>query len=57
VIANPLQPNLHDFSEFEPRELSAPTFDYAWLDHYFTAPDQEAHLITVAGRTASFAPV
>jgi predicted acetyltransferase len=59
VIANLLQLYLHDFSEFEPRELSAHgTFDYAWLDSYFTtAPDREAHLITVAGRPAGFALV
>jgi predicted acetyltransferase len=56
VIAQLLQLYLHDFSEFEPRELSAHgTFDYAWLDSYFTAPDREAHLITVAGRPAGFA--
>lgn len=49
---------LHDFSEFEPRELSADgTFDYLWLDGYFTAPDREAHLITVSGRPAGFALV
>ena len=57
-IANLLQLYLHDFSEFEPRELSAHgTFDYAWLDSYFTAPDREAHLITVDGRPAGFALV
>ncbi len=56
VIANLMQLYLHDSSEFEPRELSAHgMFDYAWLDSYFTAPDREAHLITVAGRPAGFA--
>ena len=56
VIANLLQLYLHDFSEFEPAELSAHgTFDYAWLDSYFTTPDREAYLITVAGRPAGFA--
>jgi predicted acetyltransferase len=56
VIANLLQLYLHDFSEFEPRELSAHgTFDYQWLDSYFTVPEREAHLITVAGRPAGFA--
>lgn len=56
VIARLLQLYLHDFSEFEPRELSAHgTFDYPWLDSYFTSPDREAHLITVDGRPAGFA--
>jgi predicted acetyltransferase len=56
VIANLLQLYLHDSSEFEPSELSAHgTFDYAWLDSYFTEPTREALLITVAGRPAGFA--
>jgi len=56
VIANLLQLYLHDFSEFEPHELSAHgLFDYAWLDSYFTEPTREAHLITVGGRPAGFA--
>jgi len=57
VIANLLQLYLHDFSEFEPRELSTHgTFDYAWLDSYFTAAaDREAYLIAVAGRPVGFA--
>lgn len=39
-------------------ELSAHgTFHYPWLDSYFTAPDREAHLITVAARQAGFALV
>lgn len=56
VIANLLQLYLHDFSEFEPREITSHgTFDYPWLDSYFTATDREAHLITAAGRPAGFA--
>jgi predicted acetyltransferase len=56
VIANLLQLYLHDFSEFEPHELSVHgLFDYAWLDSYFSEPTREAHLITVAGRPAGFA--
>lgn len=56
VIAALLQLYLHDFSEFEPRELTAHgTFDYPWLDSYFTAPEREAYLITVAGHPAGFA--
>lgn len=56
VIANLLQLYLHDSSEFEPSELSAHgTFDFAWLDSYFTEPTREAYLITAAGRPAGFA--
>ena len=41
VVANLLQLYLHDFSEFEPKQLSAHgTFDYAWLDSYFTGSNQ-----------------
>ena len=54
--ANLLQLYLHDSSEYEPSELSAHgTFDFAWLDSYFTEPTREALLITVAGRPAGFA--
>jgi predicted acetyltransferase len=56
VIANLLQLCLHDFSEFEQRELSAQgTFEYAWLDSYLTAAEREACLIAVDGRPAGFA--
>ncbi|WP_344662049.1 GNAT family N-acetyltransferase [Catenulispora subtropica] len=56
VIANLLQLYLHDFSEYEPRELSPQgTFEYSWLDSYFTTPGREAYLITVADRPAGFA--
>ncbi|MFJ5293448.1 GNAT family N-acetyltransferase [Streptomyces sp. NPDC088348] len=57
VLANLLQLYLHDFSEFQPLELSAHgTFDYRWLDSYFIgSDDREAYLITAAGRTAGFA--
>lgn len=56
VIANLLQLYLHDFSEFEPRELTVHgTYDYAWLDSFFTDHARQAYLITVAGRLAGFA--
>lgn len=56
VIARLLQLYLHDFSEFEPRKLTAQgTFDYAWLDSYFTTPEREVCLIMAAGRLAGFA--
>jgi len=56
VLAHLIQLYLHDFSEFEALELSMHgTFDYPWLDHYFTSHDREAYLITVDGRPAGFA--
>ncbi|MEY9946659.1 GNAT family N-acetyltransferase [Kitasatospora sp. GAS1066B] len=56
VLANLLQLYLHDYSEPEPRELSAAgTFDFPWLDSYFTGADREAYVIRVGGQPAGFA--
>ncbi|WP_329571846.1 GNAT family N-acetyltransferase [Kitasatospora sp. NBC_01266] len=55
VLANLLQLYLHDFSEFQPIELTAHgTYDYPYLDRFFGDPDREAYLIRVGGRPAGF---
>jgi predicted acetyltransferase len=59
VLANLMQLYLHDFSELEATELTElsahGTFDYPWLDSYFTSPTREAYLIRLGGRLAGFA--
>ncbi|MET7859374.1 hypothetical protein ABZS81_19515 [Streptomyces sp. NPDC005318] len=56
VLANLMQLYLHDFSELDARDLSAHgTFDYPWLDSYFTGSDREAYLIRIGARPAGFA--
>jgi predicted acetyltransferase len=59
VLANLLQLYLHDFSAHRGFELSEHgTFNYRWLDSYFTEGDERAaYLIRCGGRIAGFAMV
>ncbi|WP_323377209.1 GNAT family N-acetyltransferase [Streptomyces smaragdinus] len=56
ILERLLQLHLHDFSEFQPTELTPEgAFDYPWLDDYFTSANREAYLITADGLLAGFA--
>nr|WP_255430218.1 GNAT family N-acetyltransferase [Streptomonospora sp. PA3] len=55
-MANLLQFHLHDLSEHRGGGPSPhATFDYPYLDHYFTEEAREAFFIASAGRLAGFA--
>jgi len=58
VLRNLMELYLHDFSEFQPRDLNADgLFGYRYLDHYWTEPDRRPYLIRADGKLAGFALV
>ncbi|MBP2473082.1 putative acetyltransferase [Crossiella equi] len=55
VLANLIQLYLYDFTEFRPEPITPHgTYDYPYLDHYFTEPGREAHLVHHGPELAGF---
>jgi predicted acetyltransferase len=58
VLQQMMQLYLHDFSEFMPLDVNVlGTFEYPWLDNYWTDADRRPFVFRVDGRWAGFALV
>ena len=55
VLQNLLQLCLHDYSEFNGKDVNAyGLFDYPYLDYYWTEPGRYPFLVRVGGKVAGF---